>query len=96
VINNEVVFRLDDVWDFEYAHNHAVARYGPRDIALRMDFRGYEAKIEGKIWLGQHQITLSPEIMTLPRGNRMIGCQFSAPVGIQIGEGGPAAVRVEE
>ena len=49
VKDNDVTFRIDDLWDFEYAHNFAVARYGPRDIALRMDFRNPEAIIEGKI-----------------------------------------------
>ena len=58
VKENNVVFRVDDLWDFEYAHNLAVARYGPRDIALRMDFRKPDAVIEGKIWLGDKQVRL--------------------------------------
>jgi hypothetical protein len=45
VAKNQIEFRVDDMWDFEYGHNYAVARSGPRDIVLRMDFRGAEAKI---------------------------------------------------
>jgi hypothetical protein len=85
VDENDVLFRVTDVWDFEYSHNHAVVRHGPRDIILRLDFRNTEATIEGKIWLGGRQATLGPNETTLPtltmRGNRMRG----GLVGIQIG-----------
>jgi hypothetical protein len=86
VHENDVCFRVTDVWDFEYAHNLALARHGPRDIALRMDFRNAEAIIEGKIWLGSQQAKLGPNETTLPgsntfRGNRTRNCG----VGIQIG-----------
>jgi len=79
VKENNVIFRVDDLWDFEYAHNFAVARYGPRDIALRMDFRKSDAVIEGKIWLGDKQVKLGPNDTELPgqylfKGNRVIDC----------------------
>lgn len=86
VKDNEVCFRVDDLWDFEYAHNFAVARYGARDVALRLDFRHHEAIIEGKIWLGNIQAKLGPNETTLPgvamRGNKISRCG----VGIQIGD----------
>jgi hypothetical protein len=77
VKDNDVDFRVDDLWDFEYAHNWAVARYGPRDIALRIDFRKDDATIEGNIWLGPHKVKLGADETTLPgnnifRGNRMV------------------------
>lgn len=84
--DNDVAFRVTDLWDFEYKHNVAVARLGPRDVALKMDFRGPEATIEGKIWLGAGQVQLGREQTTLPgnnvfRGSRMSNCG----VGIAIG-----------
>lgn len=86
VKENDVIFRIDDLWDFEYAHNLAVARYGPRDIALRMDFRKPEAVIEGKIWLGNQQVRLGPNETIVPGNNVCKDCTFSAcGVGIQIG-----------
>jgi HNH endonuclease len=86
VTDNNVVFRVDDLWDFEYAHNVAVARYAPRDIALRLDFRGAESIIQGKIWLGNQQIRLGADNSTLPGGNTFLGGRFrNARVGIQIG-----------
>jgi len=89
VEENDVSFRVDDLWDFEYAHNFAVARYGPRDVALRMDFRNAEATIEGKIWLGSQQVKLGPSETTLPGHKTITGCKFSGGnVGIQIGDPG--------
>ena len=86
VDENDVSFRVDDLWDFEYSHNFAVARYGPRDIALRIDFRGSEAVIEGKIWLGRSQVKLGPRESTLPGSNVFRGNRVSnSRVGIQIG-----------
>ncbi len=100
IVDNDVTFRIDDLWDFEYKHNLATARYGPRDIAPRIDLREQASKIEGKVWLGGHQVALSPSQATLPRKNRIIGCQFGGlAVGIQVGEGssiGPTAIAVAE
>jgi hypothetical protein len=100
IVDNDVTFRIDDLWDFEFKHNVVTARYGPRDIALHIDLREQAAKIEGKVWLGSHQVTLSPSRTTLPRQSRVIGCQFgSLAVGIQVGEGhsiGPTAIAVAE
>ncbi len=94
VLENNVVFRINDMWDFEYAHNLAVARYAHRDIALRMDFRGAEAIIEGKIWLGNQQISLGPNESILPGGNVFRGARMrNASVGIQLGDpAGPGAL----
>lgn len=85
VRNNDIIFRVSDLWDFEYKHNLAVARLGPRDVALKMDFRGPEATIEGKLWLGHSQVQLGREQTTLPgnnvfRGNRILNSR----VGISI------------
>ena len=86
VKENNVDFRVDDLWDFEYAHNFAVARYGPRDIALRMDFRKEDAIIEGKLWLGDKQVRLGPNETTLPGNNVIKRAKVSnCGVGIQIG-----------
>ena len=87
VKENNVTFRVNDMWDFEYAHNIAVAKYGFRDIALRIDFRRPESVIEGKLWLGENQILLGSNQTNLPgassvRGGRTSNCN----VGIQIGD----------
>ncbi len=87
VVENQVSFRVDDLWDFEYAHNIAIARYGRRDVALRLDFRAAEAVIEGKIWLGNTQIVLGKEETTLPNANVLRGGRISqCGVGVQIGD----------
>ena len=86
VAENDVTFRVNDLWDFEYAHNFAVARYGPRDIAVRMDFRKDEAIIEGNLWIGSHSVRLGPTETTLPGNNIIRGSRFiGGSVGIQIG-----------
>lgn len=87
VKDNEVTFRVTDLWDFEYAHNYAVARHGPRDIAVRMDFRNNDAVIEGRLWLGKRQVRLGPNETTLP-GNNIVsgGRTVDCGVGIQIGQ----------
>lgn len=85
VIDNEVSFRINDLWDFEYGHNFAIARYARRDIALRMDLRGQEATIEGKLWMGGSQVRLDRESTSLP-GGKVSNCRFSGcHVGIQVG-----------
>jgi hypothetical protein len=61
VRDSEVVFRLGNLWDFECKKNIAIARSGPRDIALKMDFSGADACIEGSLWAGGQQIRLGPE-----------------------------------
>ena len=86
VAENDVAFRVNDLWDYEYAHNFAIARYGSRDIAVRMDFRKDEAVIEGNLWIGNRKVKLGPNETTLPgnnifKGNRTSNCS----VGIQIG-----------
>jgi hypothetical protein len=86
VVENQVSFRVDDLWDFEYAHNMVIARYAPRKIALCVDFRNADATIEGNIWAGSQLIKLGREETTLPgcgiRDTRMGG----GCIGIQIGE----------
>ena len=57
----------------------AIARYGPRDIALRMDVRGAEAIVEGRIWLGNTQVTLGPNETTLPGNNLIRGATYAVP-----------------
>lgn len=83
--DNEITFRVDDLWDFEYAHNLAIARHGPRDIALKIDLRNPEAIIEGKLFAGGSLINLGPSETTLPRANVLRGNRFkNCPVGIMI------------
>jgi hypothetical protein len=89
VVENVVHFRINDLWDFEYAHNLAIARFGPRDIALRIDFRKPEAIIEGRLWLGTWQVRLSSEESIFPGNNVMRGNRIAdGLVGIQIGATG--------
>jgi hypothetical protein len=75
VVDNEIAFRVDDLWDFEYAHNFVVARSGQRDILTEIDFRGAVSVIRGKFWLGGIQVLLGPERTNLPgmmfSGNRI-------------------------
>lgn len=99
VIKNEVVFRINDLWDFEYAHNLVVARYRPRDIALKIDFRRPEATIEGNIWLGGTRIKLGPNYSVMPQENNFIGCRIAGGnVGFQIGRPlvpcGPVGIQI--
>ena len=87
VADNNVSFRIDNVWDFEYGHNFATARYGPRDIALRIDLRKPEAVIEGKVWLGSQQIRLGPNETSLWGVNKIGGARISGcRVGLQFGD----------
>ena len=87
VDKNNIEFRVDDLWDFEHVPGMVVARYGPRQVALRIDFRADDAVIEGSIWLGGRRFELSPEQTTLPGQNRLRNCSFShCAVGIQIGQ----------
>lgn len=89
VKENDVAFRIDDLWDFEYAHNFAVARCGPRDVTLRIDFRKEDAVIVGKLWLGHNQVKLGPDETILPGNNSIRGSKFSScGIGIQIGDQG--------
>lgn len=82
--DSEVVFRLDDIWDFECRKNVAIARSGPREIALKMDFSHADATIEGSLWAGGQLVKLGPDHTSLfdhrIKDNRMIDCC----VGIQI------------
>ena len=85
--DNEITFRVDDLWDFEYGHRNAVARRAKGDILLRMDFRGDESLIEGRIWLGGQKVDLNPDRMVLPGNNQFIGNRISGSlVGVQIGD----------
>lgn len=85
--DNNISFRADALWDFQYHHNYAVAHHGQRDIVLRLDFRKDEAVVEGKIWLGAQQVTLGRDVTTLPGGGTMRGCRVSAGVvAIQLGD----------
>lgn len=85
--DNEIAFRSDDLWDFEYKHNLVKARYGPADIAVTLDFRKSPYTIMGRIWYGDTEVRLSPTETAFPNeggyiaGGSMVGCL----VGIQIG-----------
>jgi HNH endonuclease len=84
--DNEIIFRTDDMWDFKYSHNLIVAHSAPRDIQLKLDFRGDEAIIEGKLQIGNDKIELSAEQTVLPGYNSMKGCRMKGSrVGIQLG-----------
>ena len=60
VDNNEIEFRINDLWDFEYKFNYAVARYAARKIAVAIDFRSDEASINGNLWLGSQFCKFGP------------------------------------
>jgi hypothetical protein len=84
VVDNDVSFRVTDLWDFEYAHNVAIARYSKGHVALKIDFRGTEAIVEGQLWLGNQQVRLGPTETSFG-GNTMGNCVISGcQVGIQI------------
>ena len=86
VVNNNITFRVGDIWDFQYAHNMAIVRYGAREIALRMDFRQADAVIEGKLWFGKTRVSLGKDETTLPDKNAIKNCSVeNCAVGIQIG-----------
>jgi hypothetical protein len=84
VEDNEVVFRVDALWDFECRHNVAIARSNPRDIALKMDFSKPDATIEGQLWAGGTPVRLGPEHTTVG-GDTLKGCRIArCKVGIHI------------
>jgi len=78
VVDNQVAFRVDDIWDFSYSYNYAVVRSAPREIVLEIDFRGADATINGRLWVGNNQVRLMKEETNLSgsvfRGNRMVNC----------------------
>ncbi|MCR9219709.1 MAG: HNH endonuclease [Alphaproteobacteria bacterium] len=85
VFENEVVFRPDAIWDFEYGHNWVTVRHGPRQIALQINFRECEAVIRGKIWLGGNEVRLDPQSTNLPGNNTISGCHIvGSRVGISV------------
>ena len=49
VIDNEIDLRIDEFWDYEYKFHKVVLRSAPRKIVLKIDFRGEDAIIEGRI-----------------------------------------------
>jgi len=85
VKESEVTFRIGDMWDFECRRNVAIARSGPREIAMKLDFSEPDAKIEGRLWAGGQQILLHPEHTNLA-GGTIRNCRMrNGRVGIQIG-----------
>lgn len=85
VVDNEITLRASSFWDFECHAGVAIARSAPRKIALKMDFRGPDACIEGSLWAGGREIVLSRE-HTSVSSNVMTDCRFQGGrVGIQIG-----------
>ncbi|MCX5513832.1 HNH endonuclease [Kaistia algarum] len=85
VVDNEIALRASTFWDFECRQGVAIARSATRSIALRMDFQGNEASIEGEIWMGGKAVRLGREETSVGtntlRNNRIVGSR----VGIQIG-----------
>ena len=85
VLNNNISFRIDDVWDFKYAHNYVEVLHERRNVLLRMDFRTEEAKIEGSVWMGGNQIKLARDHTNLAsnflKGNRTRNCAIGIMVG---------------
>lgn len=87
VKDNEVSFRADAFWDFEYKYNYAVLRSAKRKVTLILDFRKPEATIRGEFLLAGKKIKLGPDYTNLDGGNIIKGARFSdGPVGIQLGE----------
>jgi len=86
VIDNEVAFRVDALWDFECTRRVAIVRSGPRDIALKMDFSGPEAVVEGRLWAGTQLLKLGKEETSIG-GSLLRDCRISnCKVGIQVDE----------
>jgi hypothetical protein len=86
VIDNEIAFRVGSFWDFECRRNVAIARSGPREIALKMDFSAPEATIDGRLWAGGCLVRLDKEHTNLGSNNMLRGGRMSnSPIGIQIG-----------
>ena len=87
VDDNQVSFRVSDIWDFSYQHNVAVVRYGKGKIALRIDFRGPEATIEGTLNVGNQVMLLGAEEAQIPGGGTIRGMRVSNGfTGIQLGD----------
>ena len=85
--DNEIIFRTDDMWDFKYSHNLITAHSAPRDVQLKIDLRGEEAIIEGKLQIGKAKIELSANETVLPGYNSMKGCHIhGCSVAIQLGD----------
>ena len=85
--DNEIIFRTDDMWDFKYSHNLITAHSAPRDVLLKMDFRGDEAIIEGKLQIGREKIELSVDETVLPGFTSIKGCHIQGcGVAIQLGD----------
>lgn len=85
VKDNDVTFRLGDMWDFECKRNIAIARSGPREIAVKMDFSKPEATIEGSLWAGGKLLRLRSDHTNIA-GGRFTNNRFvNGRVGIQIG-----------
>lgn len=86
VVDNEVTFRMGAVWDYECKRRVAIVRSGPRDIALKMDFSGRHAVIEGKLWAGGELLRLGADDTNIG-GLQLSGSTISdCNVGIQVGE----------
>ncbi|WP_425105509.1 HNH endonuclease signature motif containing protein [Ancylobacter sp.] len=87
VVDNEITFRIDDFWDFEYRHNYAVVRSAPRRVALEMDFRGSEAVINGKFNLLGTEVKISSDHINIETGIISGGRIVDCGTGIAIGHG---------
>lgn len=61
ISDNEVVFRMGSLWDYEHSLRVVTVRSEARDIALKLDFRTSEAAIEGKLWAGDTLVKLSKD-----------------------------------
>lgn len=61
VRNNEILFRENDIWDFEYSHNRIVTRYAPRKIAMDLDFRDDVVEVKGTFQVGDALVSISED-----------------------------------
>lgn len=86
VINdNEISFRIDNLWDFKYHHNRVMARRGKRDVAIDIDFSKNEIEMSGNFFLGHKKISFSPSNMDV-MGATFKNCTLTAGTVFQIGD----------
>jgi hypothetical protein len=84
VVDNQVSFRMGDIWDFECRKNIAIARSGPRKIALKMDFSNNDATVEGTLWAGDTLLELGAERTNIGAVRFVGGRTVECGVGIRI------------
>lgn len=76
IVDNEIEFRVDDIWDFEYKFNYVVVRCDARDTILKLDFRNAQAAIETRFNICGQGINISRRGLEYG-GNKIFGGSVS-------------------